>query len=72
MHGDRRWLLQSDVRRDGKLCARARSSGAWLDLDARKLAAPPESLLVALLSLDKTTDFEVLRGHSRGSRAQAA
>ncbi len=67
-----RWLLQSDIRRAEKLCVRARSFGAWLDLDARKLVAPPEMLRAALLSLDKTTDFEVLRGNIRGSRAPAA
>ena len=67
-----RWLLQSDIRREDKLCVRARSFGAWLDLDARKLVAPPELLLAALLSLDKTTDFEVLRGNIRASRAPAA
>jgi acyl-CoA thioester hydrolase len=64
-----RWLFQSDVLRDGKLCARSRASGAWLDLDARKLVAPPPALLAALLTLEKTSDFDTLRGYVRSGRA---
>lgn len=62
-----RWLLRSEVKRlDGKVCARATSAGAWLDLDARKLVAPPPTLLAALESLDRTADFEALRSVVRG------
>jgi acyl-CoA thioester hydrolase len=66
-----RWVFQSDVLRDSKLCARARNSGAWINLDSRKLVAPPPPLLQVLASLDKTTDFEVLRGLVRGFGAKA-
>ena len=47
-------------RADGKLAARVTSTGGWLDLAGRKLFAPPQGLLDALRSLDRTADFEVL------------
>jgi acyl-CoA thioester hydrolase len=34
--------------------------GGWLDLDARKLVAPPAELAAVLLSLPRTHDFEEL------------
>jgi acyl-CoA thioester hydrolase len=41
-----RWRLRQDVLRlDGEACARLTSSGGWMDLAARKLAAPPAALL---------------------------
>ena len=36
---------------DGNLAARVTSAGGWLDLYARKLVAPPETLLTVLDSL---------------------
>jgi len=42
------------------LSARVTSTGGWLDLDARKLIAPPPALLAAMNSLEKTSDFVVL------------
>ena len=62
-----RWLLQSDVLRQTKLCARVRASGAWLDLDARKLVVPPPALYAALIQLDRTADYAPLRGAVRGN-----
>lgn len=44
-------------RADGKLSARVTSTGGWLDLEARKLVAPPPALLAAMNSLEKTDDF---------------
>lgn len=62
-----RWSLRTEVRRgDGKLCAKATSAGAWLDLAARRLVAPPPALLDALALLERTADFEVLRSGLRG------
>lgn len=56
-----RFLMRNDILRpDGGLCARVTSSGGWLDLQARKLVAPPELLLAALLLLPRTDDFETL------------
>ncbi|MCX7042299.1 MAG: thioesterase family protein [Gammaproteobacteria bacterium] len=53
-----RFLLRHEIfRPDGKLSARVTSTGGWLDLDARKLIAPPSALLAAMNSLEKTDDF---------------
>jgi acyl-CoA thioester hydrolase len=53
-----RFLLRHEIfRADGKLAARVTSAGGWLDLDARKLIAPPPALLAAMNSLEKTADF---------------
>ncbi len=45
---------------DGALVARVTSAGGWLDLDARRLAAPPAELLAALTVLDCSDDFSAL------------
>jgi acyl-CoA thioester hydrolase len=56
-----RFLLRNEILRlDGTLCARVTSAGGWLDLQARKLVAPPEALHQAMQSLPKTGDFVVL------------
>jgi acyl-CoA thioester hydrolase len=60
-----RWILESEVRRDGTLCTRMRNSGAWIHLDERKLVAPPPALLAALETLSRTRDFVELRGVPR-------
>ena len=53
-----RFVIRNDLLRvDGKLCARVTSVVGWLDLVARKLVAPPEALLAAVRSADKTSDF---------------
>jgi acyl-CoA thioester hydrolase len=54
-----RFLLQNTFyRKDGKLVARVRSKGGWLDLNARKLVAPPEKLLLALQNSPRSDDFK--------------
>lgn len=56
-----RFLLRHEVfRQDGKLSARVTTAGGWMDLDERKLIAPPPALLSAMNSLEKTSDFTVL------------
>ena len=56
-----RWRMRNEFRRtDGKLAARVTSEGGWLDLRARRLAAPPAALLAALQSLPRTADFQAL------------
>lgn len=52
-------------REDGKMAARVTSTGGWLDLDARKLTAPPEALLQALLAMPRSEDFETLPSSQR-------
>ena len=52
-------------RRDGTLVARVTSTGGWLDLDARKLVAPPAEIRGALERLPRTDAFEELRSSLR-------
>jgi len=42
---------------DGELCAKVMSTGGFMNLDARKLVAPPESILAAYRSLPRTEDY---------------
>jgi acyl-CoA thioester hydrolase len=61
-----RFRLRNEIfRADGQLAARVTSHGGWLDLDARKLTAPPEGLANALRDLARTDDFEVLESSVR-------
>ena len=56
-----RFLLRHEIfRQDGKLSARVTSAGGWLDLDERKLIAPPPTLLSAMNALERSSDFIVL------------
>ena len=56
-----RFLIRNEFyKSDGKLCARVTSAGGWLDLAARKLIPPPDALLQAMRTLQKTDDFRVL------------
>jgi acyl-CoA thioester hydrolase len=56
-----RFVLRNEILHlDGTLCARVTSAGGWLDLTARKLVAPPETLRSAMKSLPQTSDFAVL------------
>ena len=56
-----RFLLRHEIYRpDGRLSARVASLGGWLQLDARKLIAPPPQLLAAMNRLDRTEDFATL------------
>ena len=47
-------------RADGELAARVTSSGAWLDLEKRRLTAPPEDLARVLAQLERAADFETI------------
>lgn len=58
--GSRWWMRNEFLRADGKLAARVTSEGGWLDLRARRFAAPPPELLKVLQSLPRTGDFEGL------------
>ena len=53
-----RFKVQNEVRRiDGELAARITSTGGFMNLDARKLVAPPPSILAAYRSLPQTPDY---------------
>lgn len=58
--GSRMWLVNEFLLADGRPAARIRSAGGWLDLDARRLVAPPAPLLAALMALPRTDDFAML------------
>ncbi len=63
-----RFIFHNEFTRDdGKLAARLRSTGGWLDLRERKLVVPPGELLAAMQSLPHTSDFAVLPGSVRGA-----
>lgn len=53
-----RFMLRQEIQRlDGTVCARVTSAGGWLDLNARKLIAPPADMLAVMRMLDRTEDF---------------
>jgi acyl-CoA thioester hydrolase len=56
------WRVHQEVTRaDGKQAALLTIDGAWIDLDSRKLLAPPPELFRLLQDLPRTEDFEVMR-----------
>jgi acyl-CoA thioester hydrolase len=56
-----RFLMRSDIfRADGKLAARVTSAGGWLNLSARRLVVPPDTLRAALCTLPRTQEFQIL------------
>jgi len=63
--GSRFRLVQEVLRADGKVAARVRTEGGWLDLEARKLIAPPPEIMTALQRLPRSDDFEELQSSLR-------
>jgi acyl-CoA thioester hydrolase len=59
--GSRFMIRNEFAHADGQRCAVLTSTGGWLDLNARKLTAPPEPLRAALVALPQTADFKELR-----------
>ena len=49
------------VRADGKLAASVSSLVMFLDLATRKKMAPPEKLLSAILSMNKSEDYTIIK-----------
>ena len=58
--GSRFRLVNEVILADGRVAARIRSEGGWMDLVARKLIAPPEDLRVALAAMPHAPDFQEL------------
>jgi acyl-CoA thioester hydrolase len=55
------WRVHQDVlRADGREAAVLTIQGGWMDLETRKLAAPPAELAAILQSLPRTRDYEDL------------
>lgn len=62
------WRVHQEVARgDGKQAAILTIDGAWIQLDTRRLVAPPPELLELLRGLPRTGDFEELRSVIRGA-----
>lgn len=57
LDGSRMRLRNEFYLADSTLVARVNSTGGWLDLQKRKLVAPPGLLVDTLNQLTKTTDF---------------
>lgn len=56
-----RFVLENEVWSPaGERAAVIRSTGGWLDLEARKLVAPPPALLAALRLVPRTPEFREL------------
>jgi acyl-CoA thioester hydrolase len=56
-----RWIVRNEFfLPDGQKAATVNSTGGWLDLNARKLVAPPAELLAAMTSLERTSDYQEL------------
>jgi acyl-CoA thioester hydrolase len=58
--GSRFRLVNEVILADGRVAARVRSEGGWMDLVARKLIAPPEDLRAALAAMPRTPEFQEL------------
>lgn len=53
-----RFVVENEIlSRSGEMAARVRSTGGWLDLRARKLAAPPPALLAAFREVPRAPGF---------------
>jgi acyl-CoA thioester hydrolase len=56
----RKWQMRHRVLRRGELAATIELDGAWLDLRARKVVAPPAEMVRAFDQLARAEDFTVL------------
>jgi len=63
--GSRSRIRNSLAKPDGTAVARVTSVAGWLDLDARRLVAPPAELLECLRQMPHSVDFEELRSSVR-------
>jgi acyl-CoA thioester hydrolase len=56
----RKWRMRHRLFRGAELVATIEIDGAWLDLRARKIVAPPADLVRAFADVSRTEDFTVL------------
>ena len=64
--GERWKMLHHIHRSDGKLSAIIKVEGAWIDMEKRKLKAPPESLVLNFNELPKTADYQEIVKNEKG------
>jgi acyl-CoA thioester hydrolase len=55
----RKWRMRHRILRGDELAATLEVDGAWLDLRARKIVAPPPELVRAFDTMGRTEDFAV-------------
>jgi acyl-CoA thioester hydrolase len=67
--GSRFMIRNEFAHADGTRCAVVMTTGGWLDLEARRLIAPPEALKKAMESLPKVEGFRELRSSLIGSKS---
>ena len=59
--GGERWKIHHKIiKADGVVAAVIDVYGAWLDLDKRKLCAPPEAIVQMFDKLPRSEDFELI------------
>jgi acyl-CoA thioester hydrolase len=56
-HDGSRWHMRHTFRRNGTVVAIHDVKGAWLDVAARRIAAPPAGLMEAATNLPRTSDY---------------
>ena len=56
-----RYMLRTElVRGDGKAAVKVTSTCCWVDLNTRKMTAPPKSFIDLLQRLPMTSDYQIL------------
>lgn len=53
-----RWSFKHIITRNGELAAQITVDGAWINLQTRKMAIPPESFTVIFNEIPKADDFK--------------
>jgi acyl-CoA thioester hydrolase len=56
----RKWRMRHHIVRGADVAATIEVDGAWLDLRARKIVAPPEDLVRAFAHVPRAEDFALL------------
>ncbi|MDT8421728.1 MAG: thioesterase family protein [Desulfuromonadales bacterium] len=56
----RKWSMRHRILRGDELCATLDMDGAWLDLETRRVAAPPVELSERFENLQHSEDFQLI------------
>lgn len=56
-HNMMRWSFEHTVTRNGELSAIIKVDGSWINLDKRRMAAPPEEFIRIFETMPRTEDF---------------
>lgn len=52
-----RWTIRHIIYKNGEPAAHLEVDGAWIDMDKRKMAVPPETFKATFLQMPRTEDF---------------